>query len=244
MIQEAKLIEAQNNKEWDGEEDVDSSTMIPSSNNETLKPTPSGTSNTTSNGTSASSSTANTTSKSGTGTARTIGTSVSDVESDLGTLIINSESDEDECDKTLKPVFMQHFERTERLEKESSHQANDIAANNVGEPMIENAEDATLRTLNTKPPNSAMNSEPASPQHQVQRQSPHHSPYPPMSRAIMLEGDFEFLRYLSLDELKARMANLDHEMENEIEELRRRYAAKRQPILDAIDQKRKRQQNF
>lgn len=37
---------------------------------------------------------------------------------------------------------------------------------------------------------------------------------------------------------------LDSEMEKEIEDLRRRYNAKRQPILDAMDQKRKRQQNF
>jgi len=66
----------------------------------------------------------------------------------------------------------------------------------------------------------------------------------PLSKAIMLEGDFEFLRYLGLDELKSRMANLDLEMEEEIEELRRRYAAKRQPILDAMDAKKKRQQNF
>lgn len=40
------------------------------------------------------------------------------------------------------------------------------------------------------------------------------------------------------------MNNLDSEMEKEIDELRRRYQTKRQPILDAIDQKRKRQQNF
>ena len=33
-------------------------------------------------------------------------------------------------------------------------------------------------------------------------------------------------------------------MEREIDDLRMRYHAKRQPILDAIDQKRKRQQNF
>lgn len=65
-----------------------------------------------------------------------------------------------------------------------------------------------------------------------------------LSKAIMLKGDFEFLRYLNLDELKMRMANLDLEMEAEIEELRRRYAAKRQPILDAMDSKKKRQQNF
>ncbi len=41
------------------------------------------------------------------------------------------------------------------------------------------------------------------------------------------------------------MNTLDTEMEREIEELRKRYETKRQPILDAIDMKRKRQQqNF
>ena len=58
------------------------------------------------------------------------------------------------------------------------------------------------------------------------------------------DGGYEALRYSNLDELKMRMSNLDSEMEMEIEELRRRYASKRQPILDAIDAKRKRQQNF
>ena len=52
------------------------------------------------------------------------------------------------------------------------------------------------------------------------------------------------LKYLSLDELTKKMSNLDFEMEREIDDLRRRYHAKRQPILDAMDQKRKRQQNF
>ena len=52
------------------------------------------------------------------------------------------------------------------------------------------------------------------------------------------------LKYLSYDELTFRMANLDQDMEREIDDLRRRYHAKRQPILDAMDQKRKRQQNF
>ena len=52
------------------------------------------------------------------------------------------------------------------------------------------------------------------------------------------------LKYLSFDELMSKMSNLDHEMEREIDDLRRRYHAKRQPILDAMDQKRKRQQNF
>ena len=52
------------------------------------------------------------------------------------------------------------------------------------------------------------------------------------------------LKYLSFDELTKKMSNLDFEMEREIDDLRRRYHAKRQPILDAMDQKRKRQQNF
>ena len=49
---------------------------------------------------------------------------------------------------------------------------------------------------------------------------------------------------MSYNELTDKMSNLDQEMEREIDDLRRRYHAKRQPILDAMDQKRKRQQNF
>ena len=52
------------------------------------------------------------------------------------------------------------------------------------------------------------------------------------------------LKFLSFDELKNKMGTLDQDMEREIDDLRRRYHAKRQPILDAMDQKRKRQQNF
>ena len=55
---------------------------------------------------------------------------------------------------------------------------------------------------------------------------------------------FSQLKFLSYNELKDKMANLDQDMEREIDDLRRRYHAKRQPILDAMDQKRKRQQNF
>jgi len=62
--------------------------------------------------------------------------------------------------------------------------------------------------------------------------------------AAFVDGDFEFLKFLSYDELQQRMTSLDAEMEREIDELRRRYQTKRQPILDAMDQKRKRQQNF
>ena len=58
------------------------------------------------------------------------------------------------------------------------------------------------------------------------------------------EGNLEFVKFLSHNELIEKMNNLDAEMEREIDDLRGRYHAKRQPILDAKDQKRKSQQNF
>ncbi|MFT7811700.1 serine/threonine-protein kinase 3 [Arapaima gigas] len=61
---------------------------------------------------------------------------------------------------------------------------------------------------------------------------------------VPLDGDFDFLKHLSYEELQMRLSALDPMMEREIEELRQRYAAKRQPILDAIDAKKRRQQNF
>lgn len=58
----------------------------------------------------------------------------------------------------------------------------------------------------------------------------------------MLNSDI--IKFLSFDDLQSRLANIDTEMEREIEELYRKYTSKRQPILDAIDAKRKRQQSL
>uniref|UniRef100_A0A671TVJ7 Serine/threonine-protein kinase 3 n=2 Tax=Sparus aurata TaxID=8175 RepID=A0A671TVJ7_SPAAU len=58
------------------------------------------------------------------------------------------------------------------------------------------------------------------------------------------DGDFDFLKNLDFEELQMRLSALDPMMEREIEELRQRYTAKRQPILDAMDAKKRRQQNF
>lgn len=65
-----------------------------------------------------------------------------------------------------------------------------------------------------------------------------------LHRALVEDGNFEFLAYLPVSDLEARMSRLDAEMEAEIDQLRSRYNRKRQPILDAIHLKRKRQQNF
>ncbi|KAM7401562.1 hypothetical protein PAMP_016869 [Pampus punctatissimus] len=57
------------------------------------------------------------------------------------------------------------------------------------------------------------------------------------------EGDLETVSTWSVEELRQRLASLDPQMEQEIEEIRQRYQAKRQPILDAIEAKKRRQQN-
>ncbi|XP_020784055.1 serine/threonine-protein kinase 4-like [Boleophthalmus pectinirostris] len=63
-------------------------------------------------------------------------------------------------------------------------------------------------------------------------------------RKLPTEGDLEVLHTWTVEELRSRLASLDPQMEQEIEEIHQRYQAKRQPILDAIEAKKRRQQNF
>ncbi|ERL94311.1 hypothetical protein D910_11592 [Dendroctonus ponderosae] len=58
------------------------------------------------------------------------------------------------------------------------------------------------------------------------------------------EAEENKLKYLSYEELQEKMNSLDADMERQIDELRQRYQAKRQPILDAMDTKRKMSQNL
>uniref|UniRef100_A0A3B3X717 non-specific serine/threonine protein kinase n=1 Tax=Poecilia mexicana TaxID=48701 RepID=A0A3B3X717_9TELE len=64
------------------------------------------------------------------------------------------------------------------------------------------------------------------------------------NRKLPGEGDLEVVGTWSVEELRVRLASLDPQMEQEIEEIRQRYQAKRQPILDAISAKKRLQQNF
>ncbi|GLD58048.1 serine/threonine-protein kinase 4-like protein [Lates japonicus] len=59
-----------------------------------------------------------------------------------------------------------------------------------------------------------------------------------------MKRDLELVSTWSVEELRLRLASLDPQMEQEIEEIRQRYQAKRQPIMDAIEAKKRRQQNF
>uniref|UniRef100_A0A8C0DRI5 non-specific serine/threonine protein kinase n=1 Tax=Balaenoptera musculus TaxID=9771 RepID=A0A8C0DRI5_BALMU len=58
------------------------------------------------------------------------------------------------------------------------------------------------------------------------------------------DGDYEFLKSWTVEDLQKRLLALDPMMEQEIEEIRQKYQSKRQPILDAIEAKKRRQQNF
>ncbi|XP_066522229.1 serine/threonine-protein kinase 4-like isoform X2 [Hoplias malabaricus] len=64
------------------------------------------------------------------------------------------------------------------------------------------------------------------------------------NRKLPAEADMEVMRSWTVEELRRRLASLDPQMEQEIEEIHQRYQAKRQPILDAIEAKKRRQQNF
>jgi serine/threonine kinase 3 len=58
------------------------------------------------------------------------------------------------------------------------------------------------------------------------------------------DGDFDFIKHLTTEELHQRLSVLELEMDREIDDLKRRYQTKRQPILDAMDQKKQRMTNF
>ncbi|KAM3923795.1 serine/threonine-protein kinase 4 [Leptodactylus fuscus] len=60
---------------------------------------------------------------------------------------------------------------------------------------------------------------------------------------IPLNGDYSFLKDWSVTDLQMRLSSLDPLMEREIEEIHQKYQTKRQPILDAIESKKRRQQN-
>jgi C terminal SARAH domain of Mst1 len=53
---------------------------------------------------------------------------------------------------------------------------------------------------------------------------------------------FSQLKFLTYEELEQRLANLDKEMEKEFDETRKRYIAKRKPIVDAIEAKQQKRQ--
>lgn len=150
----------------------------------------------------------------------------------FSTMIIN---DEEKCEdstmqrhdtvavsgeeKIYRPAFLDHFDQSVNVKGNRD----ELSAENIARC------DRNARIAAENPPLPAKTYQPI-------RASSAARPF--------VESDFDFLKFLSYDELHMRMSNLDNEMEQEIEELRRRYQGKRQPILEAIDAKKQRQLNF
>jgi len=181
---------------------------------------------------------------SGPGTA--VSRTMSEVESNLGTMVINDEEEDSTMKQygtapgqgKYKPDFMEHFDKKVGAggEKSDEEKVKPVQSSEEAEEEKQSKEflQRQLQQIAGQGGGytglSTGNLGTANPDNKFQRS--------------INEGDFEFLKYLSYDELTGRMSGLDAEMEREIDDLRRRYHAKRQPILDAMDQKRKRQQNF
>ncbi|XP_025412808.1 serine/threonine-protein kinase 3 [Sipha flava] len=169
---------------------------------------------------------------------------------ELRTMVINSDGEDDstmkrhdtgpeESGKKYRPLFLDHFDK--KIAEKSKNDNFGLENKLFGDRPISTQEvthiDQYEKNITSHQfPMPQINNRPEGPISAVPHQNRYYSP--------IVEGDFEFLKFLSFDDLQQRMSNLDSEMEREIDELRCRYQTKRQPILDAMDQKRKRQQNF
>ncbi|GFO46132.1 serine/threonine-protein kinase 3 [Plakobranchus ocellatus] len=232
MIQEAKeILEAQANivinGDDSGDEDETDGTMVKKTDQEgTMKAQPE-----------------STLTPSGT---VVVNSEASTLQSELGTMVINPDSDsEDGTMKRLstasgskeqyRPSYLDHFDKQDQEKQEKAKSAASAAANN-------NNSNSSGSSNNQQQQQSPRHSNQQ--QHGLHQQQPKQITPPHHFQRPFIDGDFDFLRNLTVDELELRLTDLDPEMEREIEELRARYQAKRQPILDAIDAKKKRQQNF
>jgi len=171
-------------------------------------------------------------------------------EVDLGTMVINEDDDgtmerHGTSSGKYRPEFLDHFDQKEKEKpSEQSTEANETSVNPSGhneqiQPDVNSPAGQALQ----KQLQQIAGGQPVL-QNVAAASASNHTSNPSKFQQCIAEGDLEFLKYLSYNELTEKMSNLDQEMEREIDDLRRRYHAKRQPILDAMDQKRKRQQNF
>lgn len=262
MIAEASRLQEEKNNQLDGngtnDDEVDDSTLVPERNNndtssaanDIAAPVGSKTDVTDS---AQDSSTSETFSR-----VEHHSATLSDVESNIGTLVINDE----ENDSTMRdrepyrPYFLDHFERKQQqLQQQQVNSKTITLPSNLrgmtggltADTKTASAEDELQRRLAlisaglglAGPGTGAV--VPCDSETQTFGPAVAGLDMPAIGAHLDLEMQ---LKVLSFDELQARMAALDTEMEREIEELRRRYQAKRQPILDAMDAKKHRQQNF
>ncbi|XP_030830134.1 serine/threonine-protein kinase 3 isoform X2 [Strongylocentrotus purpuratus] len=169
--------------------------------------------------------------------------SLNDLESNMGTMVINDDDDSGN-DGTMKrtdtakadaykPQYLEHYERQEEAKQAK-----------ISSPVTPPINPSNAPTV---PSNAPMHIAPGN--HRVSAPPPANQEAPPPKPPLFLhrpfsEMDFDFLKQLSIDELRERLTSLDPQMEAEIEELRKRYQEKRRPIIEAMEVKRKRTQHF
>ncbi|XP_038051594.1 serine/threonine-protein kinase 3-like [Patiria miniata] len=172
------------------------------------------------------------------------------IENDMGTMVINEDKElngdstmkrieTDSANQNYRPLFMDHFDR--QIEAKQGKAA-------TPEQQQQQQPQQQFETPQLLPPAPPFN------QQQQQQQQPRAQHTPPQAKQStptkpeasrpFHDMDFDFLKQLSYDDLQSRLRDLDPQMEQEIEELRKRYQEKRRPIIEAMDVKRKRQQNF
>lgn len=171
-----------------------------------------------------------------------------ELQSNLGTMVIIGDTDDstmrngeygNEMNKKYRPLFLDHFDKKEGeksslVEKQKSFTTLD--ENSAKNPFDERYQDHQVKS----PPVKTEENYADATNSFLQQ---YHENQVKFQQAFM-DGDFEFLKFVSFEELQLRIASVDAEMEREIDELRRRYQSKRQPITDALITKRRRQQNF
>ncbi|XP_022106885.1 serine/threonine-protein kinase 3-like isoform X2 [Acanthaster planci] len=184
------------------------------------------------------------------------------IENDMGTMVINEDKDlngdstmkridTDSANQNYRPLFMDHFDRQIEAKQgntpttDQQQQPPPPAPQQAQQPLI------TPQLLPPAPPFNQQQQVQQQQQQQQQQQAQHtppqarqSTPTKPGASRPFRDMDFEFLKQLSYNELQSRLQALDPQMEQEIEELRKRYQEKRRPIIEAMDVKRKRQQNF
>ncbi|OQR74167.1 serine/threonine-protein kinase 3-like [Tropilaelaps mercedesae] len=261
MIAEASRLQEEKNNQLDGngtnDEEIDDSTLVPERNNNNTSSaandviTPLG-SKTDATDSGQDSSTSETFSR-----VEHHSATLSDVESNIGTLVINDEEDDSTMRdrEPYRPYFLDHFERKQQqLQQQQMNSKTITLPNNLRgvtgglttEVKTGSVEDELQRRLALISAGLGLagpgtGSVPCDNETQTFGPAIAGLDMPAIGAHLDLEMQ---LKVLSFDELQAQMAALDTEMEREIEELRRRYQAKRQPILDAMDAKKHRQQNF
>merc|ERR1719189_3263399 len=138
---------------------------------------------------------------------------------DLGTMVINEDDDgtmerHGTSSGKYRPEFLDHFDQKEKPSEEST-EANEISVNPIGhneqiQPDVNSPAGQALQ----KQLQQIAGGQPVL-QNVAAASASNNTSNPSKFQQCIAEGDLEFLKYLSYNELTEKMSNLDQEMERE-----------------------------